>query len=225
MLYPYILFRYFYLKTEFTFINVKNLNTSIETQQSQKTQMEFNKNLDDIVGILSKRKDNIVHFLKKHFIENKDFITSQDNENKTQTRGGHNKVSYLMTENTYDLLETSYNLKHKYVPVVKKLTQCMTIMTLENQTIGFIWNVFKTFNIERQKMIGKYHVDLYFHDYKIVVECDELGHKNRDQIYEKVREDYLVQMGNTMIRFNPNKKDFDLSNIMHEIVKIIFKSK
>lgn len=103
---------------------------------------------------------------------------------------------------------------------VKQINLCMCI---ENQTIGFIENSFKDiFNMKRQFAIGKYRVDLYFIDYKLVVECDEYNHDDRDQIQETVREEYLLSLGNKIIRYNPNKKDFDLSNVLREINTIIF---
>jgi very-short-patch-repair endonuclease len=76
--------------------------------------------------------------------------------------------------------------------------------------------------IKRQYQFDKYYVDLYFLKYKLVVECDENGHKDRDYNYEKDREKYITVMGNTFIRFNPNNKLFDLSDVLNEINKHIF---
>ena len=96
-------------------------------------------------------------------------------------------------------------------------------MCIENQTIGFIENSYKEIlNIKRQYLIGQYRADLYFIDYKLVVECDEFNHKDRDILKEKIREDYIISLGNKIIRYNPNEKNFDLSNILREINKIIF---
>jgi very-short-patch-repair endonuclease len=97
-------------------------------------------------------------------------------------------------------------------------------MCIENQTIGFIENSFKDiFNMKRQFIIGKYRVDLYFIDYKIVVECDEFNHTDRDLIKETIREEYILSLGNEIIRYNPNDKNFDLSNVLREINTNIFK--
>ena len=47
-------------------------------------------------------------------------------------------------------------------------------MCIENQTIGFIENSYSNIlNTKRQHFIGKYKVDLYFIDNKLVIECDE----------------------------------------------------
>jgi len=61
-------------------------------------------------------------------------------------------------------------------------------MSLENQTIGFIENSFKDIiKTKRQKSFNNYKVDLYFEDYKLVVECDENDHLDREPIKEKER--------------------------------------
>jgi len=96
-------------------------------------------------------------------------------------------------------------------------------MCVENQTIGFIENSYNgILNIKRQFIIGKYRIDLYFIDFKLAVECDEFNHKDRDIVKEKIREEYILSQGNKLIRFDPNEKDFDLSNILSEINKILF---
>ena len=99
-------------------------------------------------------------------------------------------------------------------------------MCIENQTIGFIENSFKDIlNLKRQFMIGKYRADLYFIDYKLVIECDEFNHCDRDPQEEKMREDYILSLGNKIIRFNPNEEGFDLSNVLREINKALFSKK
>ena len=99
-------------------------------------------------------------------------------------------------------------------------------MCVENQTIGFIKNAYDNiFNIKRQYIIGNYRVDLYFIDYKLVIECDEDNHSDRNQTNEKIREDYLISLGNKIIRFNPNETLFDLSNVLKKINFILFSKK
>ena len=95
-------------------------------------------------------------------------------------------------------------------------------MCIENQTIGFIENTYKgIIECKRQFYIDKYRVDLYLPKYKLVIECDENNHINRDIIKEQLRENYIISTGNKIIRYNPNEDTFDLSNILREINKII----
>jgi very-short-patch-repair endonuclease len=96
-------------------------------------------------------------------------------------------------------------------------------MCVENQTIGFIENSFKgIIDCKRQFIIDKYRVDLYFINYKLIIECDENNHEDRDPIKEKVREKHLLSLGNKIIRYNPNEPSFDLSNVLREINSIIY---
>jgi very-short-patch-repair endonuclease len=76
--------------------------------------------------------------------------------------------------------------------------------------------------MKRQQIFGTYRVDLYFPEYKLIIECDENNHSDRNPEEEKVREDYLLSLGNSMIRFNPNDSKFDLSNVLQEINKFLF---
>ena len=51
--------------------------------------------------------------------------------------------------------------------------------------------------------------------------------KNEKNIYftrdkEKEREKYIITQGNKIIRYNPNTSDFDLSNVLKQINKIVF---
>ena len=39
---------------------------------------------------------------------------------------------------------------------------------------------------------------------------------------EKIRENYILSLGNTFIRYNPNIESFDLSNVIRDINKIVF---
>ena len=57
-----------------------------------------------------------------------------------------------------------------------------------------------------------YRIDLYFHQYKLPIEVDELGHNDRNIDNEIQRELNCV-----FIRINPDEKDF---NIFKEINKI-----
>jgi len=96
-------------------------------------------------------------------------------------------------------------------------------MCIENQTIGFIANTFDTIvKTQRQFIFDKYRVDLFFNDYNLIIECDENNHKDRCFIQEKIRENYLLSLGNTIIRFNPNDSKFELSNVLKEINKLLF---
>ena len=194
---------------------------------------EFSRNLDGLL-YLSLNKDHIVHHLKKNYKENVHYIieksnlNNQDKTEKIGKRGGHNKIIYMLTEEAFELLKNSYNLRNRYIVNISDNVKCINNigMCIENQTIGFIENAYSgILNLKRQYTLGKYRVDLYFIDYKLVIECDENNHDDRDPIQEKNREDYITSNGNTIIRFNPNESDFDLSNVLRDINATLFSSK
>jgi very-short-patch-repair endonuclease len=184
----------------------------------------YTHNLEELLIYLSCKKGRISKHLQKNYKENIHYIIENNNHKSIKKYGGQNKIDYLLTEEAFELIKNSYNLRNRYIvnvnDNVKQINLCMCI---ENQTIGFIENSFKDiFNMKRQFKIGKYKVDLYFIDYKLVVECDEFNHDDRDPIKEKIREEYILSLGNKIIRYNPNEKNFDLSNVLREINSNIF---
>ena len=191
---------------------------------------EFSRNLDELL-YLSTQKVKITMHLKKNYRENVHYIIGNSNlhnQDKKEKRGGHNKIIYMLTEEAFELLKNSFNLRNRYIVNISDNVKCINNigMCIENQTIGFIENAYSgILNVKRQYTIGKYRVDLYFIDYKLVIECDENNHDDRDPIQEKNRENYITCLGNTIIRFNPNDSGFDLSNVLRDINTTLFSSK
>jgi very-short-patch-repair endonuclease len=162
----------------------------------------FNKNLDEL-DYLGK-KENVTRHLRKNYKENFHFIKIKYERKIGQKKnGGQNKITYLLTEKVFELMKNSYNLRNRYIVNISENVRQINpiVMCIENQTIGFIENSYKNiFQIKRQYIISKYRVDLYFIDYKLVIECDEYNHDDRDSIQEKIREDYILSLGNQIIR-------------------------
>jgi very-short-patch-repair endonuclease len=186
----------------------------------------YTRNVEELL-YLTTQKIHIVQNLKKNYKENIHYIIENNNNNNynnIKKYGGHNKINYLLTEEAFELLKNSFNLRNKYIVNINdNMKQINLCMPIENQTIGFIENSYKDIlNVKRQFNIGKYRADLYFIDYKLVVECDEFNHADRDEIKEKIREEYILSLGNKIIRYNPNQKNFDLSNVLREINIILF---
>jgi very-short-patch-repair endonuclease len=187
---------------------------------------EFTRDLDELL-YLSRTKDKIVKHLRKNYRENIHYIIEKNKFKNTSKYGGQNKIGFMLTESAFDLLKNSYNLRNKYLVDISDNVKCINIgMCIENQTIGFIENSYTNIlNVKRQYILGKYKTDLYFIDYKLVIECDENNHDDRDAIQEKLREDYIISMGNKIIRYNPNTNSFDLSNVLKEINAVLFLAK
>jgi hypothetical protein len=182
---------------------------------------QFTRDLDEL-SYLSGQKKTIVRHLQKNYRENIHYTMEKDDNNGKH--GGHNKIVFKLTESAFDLLKNTYNLRNRYIVEVNdNVTQVNIGMCIENQTIGFIENSYKDIlNVKRQYIFSIYRVDLYFVDYHLIIECDENNHDDRAPAYEKVRQDYLVSLGNKMIRYNPNEKSFDLSNVLRQINAVLF---
>lgn len=188
---------------------------------------KYARNIEELELIFIKsKKADIIRFIKKNFKENIHYIKFEVKK-KRVGRGGSNKMNYLLTEKTFELIKNTFNLKHRYITKINDTNHVNVIMmSLENQTIGFIENSYKNIiEVFRQYKFGEYFVDLYFPFYKLVIECDELNHEDRDENYEREREEYISKLGNTFIRFNPTDISFDLSIILNDINKILFKNK
>jgi very-short-patch-repair endonuclease len=189
---------------------------------------EFTKDLDELAH--NNKKCNLTRYLKKNYRENIHYIVKKGgliNANKKLGGAGLNKITYMLTESAFELFKNTYNLRNKYIVNLSDTVKYVNIgMCIENQTIGFIENVYSNMlNVKRQYAIGKYRADLYFIDYKLVIECDENGHADRDYEQEKKREEYILSLGNKVIRYNPNESSFDLSNVLRKISAVLFSSK
>jgi very-short-patch-repair endonuclease len=186
-------------------------------------QPEFTKNIDECVSLFNSQKVRLTEFVKKNFKEGIHFIEKKQTENLHQ-RGGHNRINMFLTDETFNLVKNSFNLKNRYIKQINENCGHVNIvMTIETQTIGFIENSFSNaLKLKRQKKVGSYYIDLYFEDYNLAIECDENDHNDRCKIYEKTREIFLLEKNITIIRYNPNHKNFDLSYVLKAITKYLF---
>ena len=92
------------------------------------------------------------------------------------------------------------------------------INTKEQTVINSIKDTFEGENIQTQYSVLGYRIDLYFHEYKLAIKVDELGHSNRNINNQIERQKALEKELNCIfVRINPDEKDF---NIFKEINKI-----
>ena len=96
------------------------------------------------------------------------------------------------------------------------------IISKEAETLSCILKSFNGENMKEQYTVDGYRIDLYFPIHKLAIECDELGHKDRDIGYEVTRQKYIeTKLGCTFIRYNPDAKDFDIFSVINSIMKYI----
>ena len=92
------------------------------------------------------------------------------------------------------------------------------INTKEQTVISAIKDAFEGENMQTQYSVLGYRIDLYFHEYKLAIEVDELGHNDRNINDETERQRALErELSCVFIRINPDEPDF---NILREINKI-----
>ena len=88
-------------------------------------------------------------------------------------------------------------------------------LTKEQSVLKSIIEVFDGENKQTQYSVLGYKIDLYFHDYKLAIEIDEKGHKDRNINHEIERQKALEKELNCKyIRINFDKKNILLRLIM-----------
>jgi hypothetical protein len=111
--------------------------------------MQYTHNLEDFIHELKTRKDPIVVFLKKHFKENQHYIINKI-DRIVPMNGGQNKKTYLLTKETFELIQSTYNLNNRYITKVNNVNMVNPLlMSIENSTIGFYVNLLLTLLILR----------------------------------------------------------------------------
>lgn len=186
---------------------------------------EFTRDLEELVCHFTTKKINLIRNLEKNYQENIHYIKYPVTaDGKTNKHGGHNRIVYMLTEEAYELFKNSFNFRIKYLVTASEQIQVVKFpMCIEGQTIGFIENAYSgACAMSRQFQIGPYRADLCFTNDKIVVECDEYGHSDRSVAEEVAREEFINNRGYTIIRYNPNKPGFDLSDVLNDINMRLF---
>lgn len=122
------------------------------------------------------------------------------------------------------LLKTRKRISPDVAHILKKFnieTTNKKCLTKEQQTLSSITDAFKTEKYEDQYKVGNYFLDLYFPDYKLVIECDENGHSDRKPGDERSRMDYINKElkidDSYWIRFNPDEHNFDVMKVVSKI--------
>ena len=164
---------------------------------------QFTRNIDELIPKLTKQKCHLRTYIRKNLKENVHFIETPHNKlnDNTKKHGGNNRIDILLTEEACKVLEDSYNFRNRNISEIGDNIKVVTILPcIESQTIGFIEKTYlNCMESIRQYIIGDYRVDLYFPHYKIIIECDEFGHVDRDEKNEEEREKYLLSLGNTIV--------------------------
>ena len=99
------------------------------------------------------------------------------------------------------------------------------INTKEQTVISTIKDAFEGENMQTQYAVLNYRIGLYFHEYKLAIEVDELGHNDRNIDYEIQRQQALERELNCVfIRINPDAVDFSICKEINKIHRHINQS-
>lgn len=184
--------------------------------------MEFVKSLDSLLETVSSSKGNVVKFLYKHFKENTHYVKTYPNVETRKKKGGQNKVDFFLTLDTFNLVHDTFNRRNRYICNKSSIRSVNLLMTLEEQTIGFLSSCFlDIYPYQRQYHIGKYRVDICFTSLKLILECDEFDHNDRNEDYERIRGNFILSEGFSIIRFNPNDVNFSMDVLLRTVNKFI----
>jgi very-short-patch-repair endonuclease len=94
---------------------------------------------------------------------------------------------------------------------------------------GVLWNQLRSRNLDgrkfrRQQSIGKYIVDFYCPSEKLIIELDGDPHGDPARIHKDiVRDNYLKELGLTVLRFENRFVFQELEFVLNEIKKLFKK--
>ena len=101
----------------------------------------------------------------------------------------------------------------------------MTTMTKEQSLLKSVMDAFEGENMQTQCSVLGYRIELYFHDYKLVIEVREKGHKDRNIDHEIKRQKTLEkELGCEFIRIDPDEESVNIFKAINEIHRHITKS-
>jgi very-short-patch-repair endonuclease len=135
---------------------------------------------------------------------------------------GIQEINFLNIYGIKNLLSRTRSSKVSDLINILNIDMNTIFSSFEASYIRIIEASFDFCKTEKQFCVDKYKIDIYFTEYKLAIECDEeIVHKNkfekdykRQQIIEEI-------LGCKFLRFNPNKKNFNIGNIISQIFKHI----
>lgn len=148
---------------------------------------------------------------------------------KTKTNRGEQNMVFIDYDNLlkifsktrkYEMIELANNLN---INLNNKIYIC-----IETETIKCILDAFNGEKMIQQYKVKQYFIDLYFPKYKLAIECDERMHnrilkKENDVSREN---DIKIEIKDIyFIRYEPDKKDFNIFNVINKIYKYIIEVK
>ena len=83
-----------------------------------------------------------------------------------------------------------------------------------------IIDAFEGETMQTQYGVLGYKIDLYLHDYKLAIEANEKGHKDRNINHEIERQEAIKEkLGCELIRINPDEENFNIFKSINQICR------
>ena len=99
------------------------------------------------------------------------------------------------------------------------------ILTKKQSVLKSVMDAFEGENMQTQYSVLDYRIDLYFYDYKLAIEVDKRGDKDRNIDHEIQRQKALEkELSGKFIRIDPDEEDFNIFKAINEIHRHINKS-
>ncbi len=183
--------------------------------------------LDDVYRSLGySRIDALVRILRCEYAEGKDFTTTH----AEYRRRGSAPIKYWVTHRCLAMMtarcrsrKMSRSPGDVELPGGITLNHINLYASKEESTIGFMYRALrKSFDCETQyKFGGSFRADLFIPRARLIVECDESGHKFYDPLHESSRDAAIRRAGFRTYRYNPDSQDFDLASTLGDIFSIV----
>ena len=95
----------------------------------------------------------------------------------------------------------------------------------EQTMLESIKDPFEGENMQTQYSVLCYKIDLYFHEYKLAIAVDELGHNDENIDYEiQIQKAIEKELGCVFIIINPDQQNFNIFKAINKIDRHIKKS-
>ena len=93
----------------------------------------------------------------------------------------------------------------------------------EETVLESIKDAFERKNVQTQYSVSGYKIGLYFHEYDLTVEVDEIGRNDTNIDYEIQRQRAIEKdVGCVFIRIDPDKQNFKILKAKNEIPRKAF---
>ena len=139
---------------------------------------------------------------------------------KIDTKGGKQSMLLINLDGIKKILQSCRSINKNKIISILNIDINIIYDCKESSYLRIISASFKSFSQIFQHQIGQYRIDLYFPEYKLAIEVDEFGHKDRCHIYEQERQKYLEKyLDCKFIRFNPDEDNFNIGTIIAQILQ------